>query len=84
VRDDAKLENAAAPDTSSDAALRDEIQHALDRLDADQREAFLLRHVEGLGYEEMSDITGVGVSALKMRVKRATERLRGFLEGAIT
>ena len=84
VRDDARLENAAAPDTSSDAALRDEIQHALDRLDSDQREAFLLRHVEGLGYEEMSDITGVGISALKMRVKRATERLRGFLEGAVT
>jgi hypothetical protein len=32
----------------------------------------------------MSEITGVGVSALKMRVKRATDRLRGFLEGAVT
>lgn len=84
VRDDVKLENAAAPDTSSDAALRDEIQRALSRLEPGQREAFLLRHVEDLGYEEMSELTGVGVSALKMRVKRATERLRGFLEGAVT
>jgi RNA polymerase sigma-70 factor, ECF subfamily len=84
VRDDSKLENTAAPDTSADTALRDEIQHALDRLDAGHREAFLLRHVEGMGYEEMSEITGVGVSALKMRVKRATDRLRGFLEGAVT
>jgi DNA-directed RNA polymerase specialized sigma24 family protein len=32
----------------------------------------------------MSEITGVGISALKMRVKRAAERLRGFLEGAVT
>ncbi len=84
VRDESKVDSAATPDTSNDAALRDEIQHALNRLDAQQREAFLLRHVEGLGYEEMSDITGVGVSALKMRVKRATEKLRGFLEGAVT
>src|SRR5215212_3715374 len=78
VRDEARIESAATPDPSADAALRDEIQHALDRLDPQQREAFLLRHVEGLGYEEMSDITGVGISALKMRVKRATEKLRGF------
>jgi hypothetical protein len=29
----------------------------------------------------MAKITGVGVSALKMRVKRACERLRVLLEG---
>jgi len=84
IRDDSKIESAATGDPSDDAALRDEIQHALNRLDPQQREAFLLRHVEGMGYEEMSEITGVGISALKMRVKRAAERLRGFLEGAVT
>jgi RNA polymerase sigma-70 factor (ECF subfamily) len=84
IRDESKLESAATADPSDDAALRDEIQHALNRLDPQQREAFLLRHVEGMGYEEMSEITGVGISALKMRVKRAAERLRGFLEGAVT
>jgi len=84
IRDDSKLESAATGDPAGDAALRDEIQHALNRLDPQQREAFLLRHVEGMGYEEMSEITGVGISALKMRVKRAAERLRGFLEGAVT
>jgi DNA-directed RNA polymerase specialized sigma24 family protein len=29
----------------------------------------------------MAEITGAGVSALKMRVKRARERLRALLEG---
>ena len=29
----------------------------------------------------MSELTGVGVSALKMRVSRACERLRVLLEG---
>jgi RNA polymerase sigma-70 factor (ECF subfamily) len=64
-------------------ALHDEIQYALARLESAQREAFLLRHVEGLSYEEISGITGVGISALKMRVKRATARLRELLEGVV-
>jgi len=84
VRDDVKLNGAATQHPEADAALRDEIQYALDRLDTPQREAFLLRHVEGLGYEEISEITGVGVSALKMRVKRATERLRDLLGETVT
>ena len=55
---------------------------ALARLDAASREAFLLKHVEELSYIEMSRLTGAGVSALKMRVKRAGERLRRELEDA--
>ena len=71
----------AVPDRER-AAWREEIQRALDMLDDDQREAFLLKHVEELGYEEISELTGVGVSALKMRVKRACERLRVLLQEA--
>ena len=41
----------------------------------------MLKHVEELSYEEMAEITGAGISALKMRVKRACERLREQLEG---
>jgi RNA polymerase sigma-70 factor (ECF subfamily) len=41
----------------------------------------VLKHVEQMEYEEMAEITGAGVSALKMRVKRATDRLRDLLEG---
>jgi RNA polymerase sigma-70 factor (ECF subfamily) len=47
----------------------------------EQREAFVLKHVEELEYEAIAEITGVGVSALKMRVMRARERLRALLEG---
>jgi RNA polymerase sigma-70 factor (ECF subfamily) len=60
--------------------LRDEIEWAVAALPAEQREAFLLRHVEALSYEEMAKATGAGVSALKMRVKRASERLKILLE----
>ncbi len=81
VRNDAVLMAAAgsvAPD--EDAALREEIDRALDRLPADQREAFILKYVEDRSYEEMAALTGARVSALKMRVKRACERLRVLLE----
>ena len=55
------------------------VDDVMGMLPADQREAFLLKHVEQLGYEEMAAVTGAGVSALKMRVKRACERLRHLL-----
>lgn len=81
VRDEGILERALAADrVDEDVALRAEMQHALDQLEPDQREAFVLKHVEELGYEEMAALTGAGVSALKMRVKRACERLRELLE----
>ncbi|HZS59313.1 MAG TPA: sigma factor-like helix-turn-helix DNA-binding protein, partial [Gemmatimonadaceae bacterium] len=56
--------------------------HALARLETSQREAFLLKHVEQLSYDEMAAITGAGISALKMRVKRATDQLRSLLHEA--
>jgi DNA-directed RNA polymerase specialized sigma24 family protein len=40
-----------------------------------------LKHVEELDYDEMMEITGARESALKMRVKRARERLQELLEG---
>jgi len=56
------------------------VDRALAALDPDQREAFLLKYVDELCYEEMATLTGASVSALKMRVKRAADRLRGLLE----
>jgi RNA polymerase sigma-70 factor (ECF subfamily) len=60
-------------------ALREELDHALAQLGTDQREAVLLKYTEDFSYEEMAMITGTGVSALKMRVKRACARLRELL-----
>jgi RNA polymerase sigma-70 factor, ECF subfamily len=69
--------------TESPDSLREEVERGLARLPPEQREAFLLKHVEELSYEEMSALTGVGVSALKMRVKRASERLREILKEVV-
>lgn len=68
-------------DASHDLALawREEIELALAALPVEQREAFLMRHVEDLSYDEMCIATGDGISALKMRVKRACDTLRAVL-----
>src|SRR2546423_1330476 len=46
------------------------------------REAVPPQHGEEVGYEDMARLTGAGVSALKMRVKRAREQLQAMLKEA--
>lgn len=55
-------------------------RRALDALPAAQREAFLLRYVDEMEYDEIMRITGSRLSALKMRVKRARDTLRLLLK----
>ena len=76
VREEAYLLNA--PDQTPNWSGEEEefVQRVLAELEPLLREAFLLKHIEEMSYEEMSALTGVGVSALKMRVKRACDRLR--------
>jgi len=57
-----------------------DVGRALATLTPRLREAFLLRHIDELGYAEMSRLTGAGESALKMRVKRAEQALARALE----
>ena len=80
VHSDSALTAAATQHPAEQQAWREAIERALGQLHAEQREAFLLKHVEGLSYEDMAEITGVGISALKMRVKRACDRLRELLQ----
>ena len=79
VTDSEVLDRATAPDEGAAAELRVEIGRAVAMLEPEQREAFLLKYVEQLSYEEIAAITGAGISALKMRVKRACERLHDLL-----
>lgn len=59
------------------------LRSALGQLHPLQREAVLLRFSADLSYEEMATATGAGVSALKMRVKRACAQLRAILGESI-
>jgi RNA polymerase sigma-70 factor (ECF subfamily) len=77
--DDTAVASASVRPVAESTELRAELQRAIAALDPEQREAFLLKHVEQLSYDEMAAATGVGVSALKMRVKRACDRLQWML-----
>jgi len=82
VRDAQALDGAAHADRADRLDWTDAVDRALARLAPDYREAFLLKHVEDLEYEEIAELTGAGVSALKMRVKRAREQLQKYLREA--
>ncbi len=60
--------------------LRSALQTAIDELPPEQREAFVLRHVDGLDYGTMAELAETSISAMKMRVHRARERLRARME----
>lgn len=79
-----EIETPRAPggpeDDLSRAELGRTLRRALDRLTAEQREAFLLKHYEGHSYEEMARMLDVAPAALKMRVHRAREALRTIME----
>lgn len=72
-----RVESSDLPGFDDD--LDPKLKAALAALTPALREAFLLKHVEERGYEEMSMITGTSVSALKMRVKRAADQMRALL-----
>ena len=52
-----------------------ELDRAIQRLPPLYREAFVLKHVEGLSYEEMQEILGVNGDTLKMRVYKGRVQL---------
>lgn len=56
------------------------VEQALKTLSPEKREAFLLKHVEGLSYEEMAATTGERIPTLKMRVHRARAALLEVLK----
>jgi RNA polymerase sigma-70 factor (ECF subfamily) len=80
VNDADDVEYAATNDEARAFEIQEEIMWALGALPAEQREAFLLKHVEELSYDEMVVVTGAGASALRMRVKRACDRLQVLLD----
>ena len=74
-QDDVAVANAVAPEVLA-SGREDAVRRAVEELEPLLREAFLLKYGEGLEYHEMASALGAGVSALKMRVKRACDALR--------
>jgi len=83
--DPADLEALAPPveDGPAEAAIAAErstrLRAALERLPAEQREAFLLREEAGLDLHEIARETGVGMETAKSRLRYAIKALRAAL-----
>lgn len=71
-----RLASGDRTDAALDHGFGDEVQRALADVPEYNREVFLLHYIEGFSYEEIERMTGVRQSALKMRVKRASDLLR--------
>lgn len=75
------IPSRANPETDVEGAeIRGHIWGALEALTPEQKEAFVLKHVEGRSYEEIAAVMDLSVASLKMRVHRAREALRGLLK----
>lgn len=59
----------------SQQQVAQELEQAIQRLPPLYREAFVLKHIEGLSYEEMQEILGVNGDTLKMRVYKGRVQL---------
>ena len=82
VNDAQALNGASHADLGDRLDWSDAVHRALARLAPKYREAFLLKHVDDLEYAQIAELTGAGISALKMRVKRAREQLQRYLREA--
>lgn len=75
------LRSTSDPESDAEGSeIRARVWGALEALTPEQREAFVLKHVEGRTYEEIAAVMDLSVASLKMRVHRAREALRGLLE----
>ena len=63
-----------------DKELRRAIESAADRLAPEYREVFVLKDLEGLSYEEIAEIAGDTVPAIKSRLHRARLSLRAAID----
>lgn len=78
---EALVDPAPGPESVAEAHdLLSSVNHALDELSSDYREAVVLRDVEGLSTREAADSIGIGERALKSRLHRGRRELRARLE----
>lgn len=82
VLEEAQRVEASAPPPDASAHAREigeALAAAVQALPHEQREALVLRDVEGLDAEEAARVVGIGVRALKSRLHRARTALRSTM-----
>lgn len=71
---------ADAQDEAEAADTARRIKDAIQDLNPDQRAVILLRHYEGLGYDEIAEVLAITEKKVKSRLFTARQTLRGLLE----
>jgi RNA polymerase sigma factor (sigma-70 family) len=74
----AESDSELTTNTVSDAALW--VRHALEKLDASEREILMLREYEQLSYSEIAQLLRVRVNTVRSRLFRARMALKSCLE----
>ncbi len=74
-------DQVSAPERLQDQSRAAALQAALNRLPDRQRQAVILRHLEGLANPEIADIMGVGVEAVESLTARGKRALSADLSG---
>lgn len=70
-----------APDRATDSEIKNEIiQKALLKVRPVYREVVILRDIQDLSYEEISDITGLAIGTVKSRINRGRLQLQKLLK----
>lgn len=70
-------DRGAAPDRAAyNVRLQPLLEQALESLPLEQREVFLLREYQGIGFKEIAEVTGVNENTVKSRMRYALETLR--------
>ena len=62
----------------------EKLESCLQKLSPELRELMILRFYQGLPFEAIAEITGLSLSAIKMRVYRGLEKLRKYIEENVT
>jgi RNA polymerase sigma-70 factor (ECF subfamily) len=73
--------HASAPGASSGeaAAMSDRVRELLPRLAPRQYEVIVLRHLQGMDFEEIAGVLGISASTARVHAQAGREALRGLL-----
>lgn len=73
---------AAAERNLMEMEQRQRIRYILDTMPRTLRIPLVMREMDEFSYEEISSALGIGLSAVKMRIKRAREHFRRLYQGS--
>ena len=61
-------------------AVKKQLQSAIDTLPVKQKQVFLLRYYEEMKYEEMEQVLGTSVGALKASFHHAVKKIESYMK----